>query len=264
MDAHTLISLIHWNPDPELFRVGPLAPRWYGLMFAVGFLIAYQIMLGIFRREGRSEYEVYRLFLYAFIGTMVGARLGHVLFYQPEYYLSHPLEILKIWEGGLASHGGTLGVLLAVWLYLRKSDMKYLWLGDRMAVAIPLVAGFIRLGNLFNSEIIGKPTSLPWAFVFERVDSIPRHPAQLYESLCYFAIFFINRALYKKWGADAPTGRLLGIMFTGIFAARILIEFIKENQVPFESSMPLNMGQLLSIPFVIFGLWLIRRSYRVT
>lgn len=262
MDALTLIAVIHWSPDPEVFQLGPLAPRWYGLMFAVGFLLGYQILLGIFRREGRSEVEVYRLFLYVFIGTMVGARLGHCLFYQPDYYLSHPLEILKIWEGGLASHGGTLGVLFAVWLYLRKSDMKYLWLGDRMSIPIALVSGFIRLGNLFNSEIIGVPTELPWAFVFERVDNLPRHPAQLYEALTYFAIFFINRELYRRWGKRAPTGRLLGIMFIGIFTARIFIEFIKENQVPFEEAMAFNMGQLLSIPFVLFGLWLIWRSRR--
>ena len=256
-------AVIYWDVTPELFRIGPFAPRWYGLMFATGFLLAYRIFLGIYVREGKSDLEVYKIFIYVFIGTLVGARLGHVLFYNPEYYLSNPFEIIKIWHGGLASHGGTVGVMAALYLYQRsRRKESLLWIFDRCAIVAALAAAFIRLGNLFNSEILGTPTDLPWGFVFERVDNIPRHPAQLYEALCYLAVFFVLRRIHKLKAPDIPTGRLIGIMLVGIFGSRFLIEFIKEIQEPFEASLPLDMGQLLSIPMVLAGIWLWRRSHK--
>lgn len=256
-------AVIFWDVTPELFRIGPFAPRWYGLMFAGGFLVAYRILLGIYEREGKPDLEVYKIFIYAFVGTLVGARLGHVLFYNPGYYLPNPLEIFKIWEGGLASHGGAIGVITALYLYQRKRKKEsFLWILDRAAIVSALTGAFIRLGNLFNSEILGTPSDLPWAFVFERVDNIPRHPAQLYEALCYLAIFFVLRRIHKLKAPDIPNGRLFGIMLVGIFGARFLVEFIKEVQEPFEANLPLDMGQLLSIPMVLLGLWLWRRSHK--
>ncbi len=257
-----LPAFIHWNIDPEIFRIGPVAPRWYGSFFALGFLVAYFIGIRIWRRERRNENELSTLFVYIFLGTIIGARLGHCLFYDPGYYLRHPLEILKIWEGGLASHGGALGVAIALALYTRKMRQDFLWLADRACAVIPFVAGCIRMGNFFNSEIIGKPSTLPWAIVFEKVDTIPRHPAQLYEALAYFLMFIPLITTWNRLGDKVPRGLLAGRMFVFLFGARFLIEFIKENQEPFESALPLNMGQLLSIPFIVVGIILWIRASR--
>jgi prolipoprotein diacylglyceryl transferase len=258
-----MLLQIHWNVDPTLFRLGALAPRWYGLLFASGFLIGFYLMRHVFQREDRPETDLDYLLLYLLGGTIIGARLGHVLFYAPGYYLSRPFEIIAIWEGGLASHGGLIGVPLAIWLYSRRRDNQpFVWLLDRLAAPVALTGSFIRLGNLFNSEILGKPADLPWAFVFERVDQTARHPVQLYESLSYFAIFTLLWSLYRHWGEDTPRGLLIGLFFTLIFGVRILLEWFKIEQAHFELALPLGMtmGQLLSIPAVAVGLWLIWRA----
>jgi len=183
--------MIHWGPSPEIFTIGPFSPRWYGLFFAIGFVVAYQILRkNVFEKEGRPVEDLDKLFLYTVVGTVVGARLGHCLFYEPAYYLTHPLKILMIWQGGLASHGGTIGVLISSYLFIKKHPQYgWWWIVDRMCLVIGFVAGMIRLGNFMNSEIYGKPTDVPWAIIFERVDQLPRHPTQLYESLSYFLIF---------------------------------------------------------------------------
>ena len=255
------MNYLIWNVDPEIFRFGPIAPRWYGLFFALGFLVGYFILLQIYRNERRREENLSDLFLYIFLGTLIGARLGHVLFYQPEYYLAHPWEILMIWQGGLASHGGFTGVLIALFLYWKKyRNLSFLELGDRLAIAALPAASLIRLGNFFNSEVLGLPTNLSWAVIFIRVDPIPRHPAMLYESLSYLVIFSAVYVAYWKTELIKSSGRILGLVLALSFAARFLVEFVKEAQVPFERGMLLNMGQLLSIPFIVAGLLLLYRS----
>jgi prolipoprotein diacylglyceryl transferase len=196
------------------------------------------------------------------VGTIVGARLGHCLFYEPGYYLSHPLEILFIWKGGLASHGGAAGILLATWFFVRKHHYPYLMLADRVALISPVAATFIRVGNFFNSEIIGHPSNVPWAIVFERVDRLPRHPTQLYEAAFYAVTAFFMVWLYRNTEAGKRPGVLLGTVLVVIFGFRFLIEFLKENQTPFEARLPLDLGQLLSIPAVAIGIWLILRARR--
>lgn len=251
------------NVDPEIFQLGPLAPRWYGLFFALGFMLGYLIMVQIYRTERRPEEHLSSLFLYIFVGSLIGARLGHVLFYQPDYYLTRPWEILMIWQGGLASHGGFIGVLIAVYLYLKKyRDMSFLELGDRLVIASLPAAGLIRIGNLFNSEILGEPTNLPWAIIFTRVDPIPRHPAMLYEALTYFLAFALLYIAYWKTELIKSPGRIVGAGFVACFTARFLIEFVKEEQVSFEQGMLLNVGQLLSIPFILIGFVLLYRDQK--
>lgn len=246
-----------WDSGPEIFRLGPLSIRYYGLLFALGFLVGYQIMKRIFLSEGKKEEDLSSLLMHLMLGTIIGARLGHCLFYEPAYYLSNPLEILKIWKGGLASHGGSIGVLFSTWLYVRKHpDQPYLWLADRLTLGVSFTAACIRLGNFFNSEILGKPSELPWAVIFARIDNVARHPAMLYESASYLCLFVVLMLIYKKTQGKVTSGRLLGIMLAWIFSSRILIEFVKENQVDFESGMLLNMGQILSIPFVLVGILL--------
>jgi prolipoprotein diacylglyceryl transferase len=256
---------IHWNVDPTLFRLGPFAPRWYGLLFALGFLIGFYLMRRVFRREGRPETDLDFLLLYLLGGTVIGARLGHILFYAPGYYLTRPLEIFAIWEGGLASHGGLIGVPLAIWLYSRRrDDQPFVWLLDRLAAPVALTGSFIRLGNLFNSEILGLPTDLPWAVVFERIDQTPRHPVQVYESIAYFSIFVLLWALYRRRGEDTPRGLLIGLFLTLVFGVRIVLEVFKVDQAHFALHLPLgmSMGQLLSVPAVAVGLWLVWRALR--
>ena len=259
-----LTAFIHWSPDPTIFRLGPLAPRWYGLLFGSGFLIGFYLMRRVFRREDKPLPDLDFLLIYLVAGTIIGARLGHVLFYAPGYYFAHPGEIIQVWEGGLASHGGLIGVLTAIWLYSRsRAEQPFLWLLDRLSVPVALTGAFIRLGNLFNSEILGTPTDLPWAFVFALRDDVPRHPAQLYESISYFLIFLVLGALYRRYGEDTPRGLLFGWFMTLIFGVRFLIEFVKASQAHFEMHLPLSMGQLLSIPAILIGLyflWHARRS----
>lgn len=247
-----------WDINPIIFSFGNgVGPRYYGLMFAVAFLVGYQLMLKAFKEKGYGEEVLSSLLYHVVIGTIVGARLGHCLFYEPEKYLTRPWEILFIWQGGLASHGGTVGVLLAVWLFHRKNrKIGYLWLADRMAPAIAFGAGCIRVGNFFNSEILGKPTSAFYAVIFKNVDMLPRHPAMLYEAASYFLLFAVLQFRYVKFKTDLKPASQIGLMFIWIFTARFFIEFVKENQESFENSMTLNMGQLLSLPFILLGLGL--------
>jgi phosphatidylglycerol:prolipoprotein diacylglycerol transferase len=257
LNMHHLV----WNMAPDIVQFGPLRIRWYGLFFALAFMSGYLIMAQIYRREGRSLENLSNLFAYLFFGTIIGARLGHVLFYQPDYYLKHPWEILMIWQGGLASHGGFAGVIIAVYLYLKKyREMSFLQLADRLAIPCLLAATLIRIGNFFNSEILGTPSNLPWAIVFTRVDNIPRHPAMLYEGVAYFLAFCALYIAYWKSSVIQFPGRTLGMTLVVCFLARFMIEFVKENQVPFEENLILNMGQLLSIPFIVAGAYLIYLS----
>jgi len=253
---HQLI--ITWDVNPEIFRIGSFAVRWYGLLFASAFLFGYIIMGKIFKNENLSDVLLDRLTIYMVIGVIVGARLGHCLFYEPGYYLSHPVEILRIWKGGLASHGAAIGILLAIWLFVRKEHKDYTWALDRIAIVVALAGVFIRTGNLMNSEIYGIPTTLPWGFVFLRDgQSVPRHPTQIYEALAYLSIFILLYTLYWRKKGEHIQGTLISLACILIFTARFFIEFLKTEQVDFEKGMALNMGQLMSIPFVILGLvWL--------
>jgi phosphatidylglycerol:prolipoprotein diacylglycerol transferase len=252
-----------WNTSPEIFRLGLFRLRWYGLFFAGGFLAGYKIMAQFYRRGGHPVENLSNLFVYLLVGTIIGARLGHVLLYQPDYYLARPWEILMIWEGGLASHGGFAGVVIAVYLYQKKyREMSFLELADRLAISAFLAAALIRVGNFFNSEILGAPSNLPWAVVFARIDNLPRHPAMLYEAGAYLLIFCLLYLAYWKTSIIQRPGRVLGVSLVAGFLARFLIEFVKENQAPFEREMVLNMGQLLSIPFVVAGMLLIYLSWK--
>ena len=258
------LNFIHWNVNPEIFNLGPLSIRWYGLLFASGFLLGYYIGERMFRSEGVNQKWVDSLFFYLIIATVIGARLGHVFFYGWDYYSQHPGEIIKIWHGGLASHGGVVGILVAIYIYSKVvTKRSMLWTLDRIAVPVALTAAFIRTGNLMNSEIYGIQTSLPWGFIFERNGEIvPKHPTQIYEALSYLISFGILTFMYWKTKAKNKPGLLLGTFFFLIFTARFLIEFIKEDQEAFEASMTLNMGQILSIPFVLLGIFLIIRAIK--
>lgn len=254
------LSYIRWHVSPEIVTIGPLQLRWYGLLFATGFLIGFYIMQWIYKREGRPERDLDTLLGYILLGTIVGARLGHCLFYEPSYYLYNPIEIIKVWEGGLASHGGTIGVLLALYLYTRKRpEQSFLWLADRLAIPTALTAALIRLGNLFNSEIYGKITNVPWAFIFERVDPHPRHPTQLYEAAAYLVLFGIMLVFYVRRVYFGSAGKALGFFLVWVFGWRVLIEAVKEPQESFDLGLPINMGQLLSLPFLAIGIYLLLR-----
>ncbi len=258
-----LLSSITWNADPELIRFGNFAIRWYGLLFASGFFFGYLIFIRIFKKEGISIELLDKLTLYMAIGTIIGARLGHCLFYEPAYYLSNPLEILKIWRGGLASHGAAIGILVAIHYYSKNVRRSYFWVLDRVVIAVALAGFFIRMGNLMNSEIYGIQTDLPWGFIFAAAgETLPKHPTQIYEGLSYLAIFGLLHWLYWRSDGKPKEGYLFSIFLILLFTVRFLIEFIKEVQVDFETGMTLNMGQWLSIPFVIAGFALLFRSYR--
>jgi len=261
--------LINWNVSPEIFSIGPITIRWYGLLFASAFLVGFQIMTKIFKNEKKNLDDLNDLVWYMILGTVIGARLGHCLFYNPSYYLSHPLEILQVWKGGLASHGAAIGILIAIYLYSKKKkDQPFLWVMDRVVITVALGGSFIRLGNLFNSEIIGKPTDLPWGFKFVRAhvaDPLtPRHPAQLYESIAYLITFFVLYKIYNSKKGKIPQGYLFGLFLIIVFGFRFLVEFIKENQTYFEEGMLLNMGQILSIPLIILGIYLFLKSKKET
>lgn len=261
---------IHWNADPVIFSAGAVELRWYSLLFISGFILGWFIFKWFFKREGISEKLLDPLLYTLLIGTIVGARLGHCLFYDPAYYLGSWngfLEIFMPWKGGLASHGGTLFLFFAmIWFarrYGRKNDFDFLWLLDHLAIAVSFAAMFIRLGNLLNSEIYGHVTDLPWGFVFERRGEVePKHPTQLYEALSYAILGLVLLFLYVRKTKWLYRGSYIGIFFIVLFGMRFLIEFVKENQVDFEAGMALNMGQLLSIPFVLLGIAILIYSYK--
>jgi len=259
-----ILSFIHWNANPEIFHLGSLSVRWYGLLFAGGFLIGYYIAEKMLRSEGVEQKWIDSLFFYMIVATVVGARLGHVLFYGWDYYSQHPAEIIKVWHGGLASHGGAIGIIIALFIYSKKITKRtMLWPLDRVVVPTALVAAFIRTGNLMNSEIYGVQTSLPWGFIFERNgELVPKHPTQIYEALAYLITFGVLIYLYRKTSAKNRPGLLLGTFLIMVFTARFFIEFIKEDQEAFEAGMVLNMGQWLSVPFVISGILLVVRAIK--
>jgi len=256
-----LLAAIIWNVDREIVSFGNFALRWYGLLFAFGFVLGYQIMYSIYIKEGKTQKQLDKLSITMIVSTVVGARLGHCLFYEPEYYLSNPIAILKIWEGGLASHGAAIAILIGLFLYVRnQKDISLLWLLDRIVIVIPLAGALIRLGNFFNSEIYGIPTDVPWAVIFQKVDDIPRHPVQLYESFAYFIIFIILYFTYKNKFNKLKPGFLFGLFLVTVFGARFFIEFFKSLQTDLELGLPLRMGQILSIPFIIIGIYFILRK----
>lgn len=264
-----MLNFITWDVSPEIFRFGDFAIRWYGLFFACGFLIGQQLMHWFFKLEKRDEKDLDQLLIYMVASTILGARLGHCLFYEPEYYLANPLKILYVWQGGLASHGATIGILFGVYLFSRKyAGYSWLYLLDRLVITIALGGCFIRLGNLMNSEIVGKPTDAAWGFVFNRnmneltgfAEDFARHPSQLYEAIFCLFLFVFLLFTYLKTKENTPNGRIFGWFVVLLFSQRILVEFTKENQVAFENGLPLNMGQILSIPMVIFGVYILFKS----
>lgn len=268
---------IHWNPDVVAFTIGSFSVRWYSLCWCVGLLSVFLLEQKLFKEQGIPDEKFDPLFIYAFIGILVGARLGHCLFYEPEYFLSsgkHFVEMLLpirfrqdgswVLTGytGLASHGGTIGLMLALWLYVRRTKLSFRLVLDNIAIVTPICACAIRLGNLMNSEIIGNPTEVPWAFIFERVDDLPRHPGQLYEAIAYFIFFFVGWWFYRRHREKVGTGFFFGLCIFLIFTFRFFIEYTKEIQVNFEQGMLFNMGQLLSIPFILLGAWCMVRGWR--
>lgn len=257
-----ILNYINWNVDPEIFHWGFLSVRYYGLFFAIAFMLGYYLLEKMFKSENIQQEWLEKLFMYVVIATIVGARLGHVFFYGWDYYSKHLGDILKIWEGGLASHGGAIGILVALHFYSKKVTRKsMIWTLDRMVISVALAAVFIRLGNLMNSEIYGHETKLPWGFIFERRNEVvAKHPTQIYEALCYLITFVTLFFTYWKTKAKEKQGLLFGIFLIGIFLSRFFIEFVKENQETWEEGMTLNMGQWLSIPFVIAGIYFIYKA----
>ena len=247
--------------NPIAFTFGPLSVRWYGLLFSSGFIIGYIIMQIFFRRKHYQTEDLDKLLLYIFIGTVIGARLAHCLIYEPDFYLSNPIEILKIWEGGLASHGGALGVTVAVLVFLHSHKYRFLEIADMLCVPIALVCSMIRVGNFFNSEILGIPTGSDYGVIFARLgETFPRHPAQLYEAFAYFCVFIILFLIYQFY-KKRPDGLILGLLLTLSFILRMLIEPFKIEQADYSTNSILNVGQLLSIPFVLTGIAVIIYSY---
>ncbi len=273
---------IRWDVSPEIIE-GWKTPNYYGLLFVTGLILGYYVIRKMYKKANMSDASLDKLVFYMIIATIVGARLGHVIFYGPwwdginelgmyeEGYFSHPLSIFKVWEGGLASHGGVMAIIIALVIYSRKVINKpYLWIFDRIAAPGAIGAAFIRLGNLMNSEIVGDPTNVPWGFEFinywnettKMYDPTPRHPAQLYESLCYFIIFAILMYMFWKKSAWRRPGMLFGTFLILLFGARFFIEFVKLGQTAFDSTLTINTGQWLSIPFIIAGILILIRSFK--
>lgn len=262
--------MVHWNPDLVAFSLGPIEVRWYSLCWCIGLALAYIVVYKLYRRQGIAQEKFDPLFLYCFVGILAGARLGHCLFYEPDYFLAHPMEMLLPirqdamgeWTftgyAGLASHGGTLGLMIALWLYMKRTGVKLLTVLDNIAIATPITAAFIRLGNLMNSEIVGKATDSNWGFVFEKLgEDFPRHPGQLYEAIAYLVFFFVGLWLYRRRPESVGSGFFFGYCLFSIFSFRLFVEMFKEVQEAWELSMQaaigLNQGQMLSIPFILLG-----------
>ncbi|RYC66739.1 prolipoprotein diacylglyceryl transferase [Spirosoma sordidisoli] len=261
-----MLSYITWTVTPDIVQIGPFAISWYGVFFALSFLIGSQLISSIFRQEGKPASDVDSLLIYMVVSTVVGARLGHFLFYEPATLWQHPLEVILPPYRGLASHGAAIGILTGLLLYVRSRRSRgqsFLWVADRIAIVVALSGFFIRLGNLMNSEIVGRPTTLPWGVVFvnnTEYAPVARHPAQLYEALTCLLLFGVLLTMWRRTKRETPQGLLLGIFFVWVFTLRFGYEFLKENQVAFENQMPLNVGQLLSIPAIMLGIYLIVKS----
>lgn len=267
-----ILSFITWNPDPVLFHIGNLAVRWYSVLLAVGFFTSYLFARRMFRLEGKERMLLESYGIWMVIGVLVGGRLGHCLFYEFDYYIRHPIEIIKPWEGtlgkdavftglsGFSSHGWAIGLIIAIWINSRLKKVSILWALDIAAVTVVLAGAFVRMGNLMNSEIVGSPTELPWAFIFPRIDPLPRHPAQIYESLAYLLTFIFTYRYFLNKKHTVPNGTYLGWVLIGVFVSRFIIEFLKRDQVDAEADMILNLGQWLSIPFILVGAFLVARS----
>lgn len=268
-----MLASIVWNVDPEIVTLGPVVLRWYGIMWAIGFLVGYSIEEKVYNRERMPEENMEKLFLYMLIGTVIGARLGHCFFYDWEYYSRHLTEVFCVWKGGLSSHGGACGILLALYIFSRKVAHKsYMWVMDRIVLAVAICGACIRFGNLMNHEIYGHPSDVPWAFQFitnihawqngaDPIYSLPSHPTQIYEMLYCLITFAVVMFLYWKTNARKFEGFIFGVFLIGIFLTRFLLEFIKNNQESFEDAMVLNMGQLLSVPLILWGIYLLVKSF---
>jgi len=253
-----------WNIDPVLLHLGSLQLRWYSLLFVGSFFLGAMLLTWIFKREKKDPEIIETLLIYLMVGVVIGSRLMHCFAYEPEFYLSHPLEIFKIWKGGLASHGGLLGALVAMYFFSKKYNLSYLWLVARVSMPGALTAAFVRIGNFFNSEILGLPTDKPWGIIFERIDMIPRHPVQLYEASAYLILVLILVTIYKKISPNFFTKLAPGIFFTYMFSVRFLLEYTKTRQADYATSLPFSTGQMLSIPFILLGLvwifWVLKSS----
>lgn len=266
---HNLLQVV-WDAQPEIFTIFGFPIRWYGLMFAASFLLGFQIMKRIFKIENRPEQDLDALLMTMVISTVLGARMGHYIFYEGSDFLKDPigffLEMIVPPYSGLASHGAALGILVGLYIFVRRhKSYDYLWLTDRMVIVAALGGAFIRFGNFMNSEIVGTPSDVPWAVIFKQnteFPMVPRHPAQLYESISCFVLFVILIILYNHWKTKTPRGSLTGLFFVWVFFLRFFYEFIKENQKDFESNYSLKMGQILSIPVVIFGIVILVRAFR--
>ena len=245
-------------PSPTISEIGPIRPRWYGILFAGSFLVGFWLTRKMFLHADRDPLEVDQLLTYVLIGTVVGARLGHVLFYDPYFYfIERPDQILAIWNGGLASHGAAVGIIIAMYLFVKKKrDMNFLWLADRVVVVVAIAGAFIRTGNFMNSEIVGEPTDMAWGIIFSRLDMVPRHPTMLYEALLCILVFGILWKVYYAYKKNPPEGSLFSLFLAILFSGRFLLEFTKIDQARFASEWFLNMGQWLSIPLVAVGIWL--------
>lgn len=263
---------INWDVSPIIFYIGSFGIRWYSILFVVGFLTAYFILQKMFKKEGVDLDILDKFTVYMFVSLLVGLRLGHCLFYEPDYYLANPLEIILpidlktgTFTGyqGLASHGGAIGILIGIYLFYRKTKINYIWILDRLVIVIPLVGACVRVGNLMNSEIYGVQTALPWGFVFlQNGETLPKHPTQLYEALSYIIIFASLMIYYFKKNGKPRPGNVFGIFLIALFGIRFIIEFIKQDQVDFEGGMLFNMGQLLSVPFILAGVIFVYMSYK--
>ena len=259
-----ILNAIHWNIDPVMFNIGSFGLRYYSLGFLIAFVLGYYIIYRMFKHEGVNLKYLDSLIVYIFLAVLIGARLGHCLFYEPDYFCTseHWVEIFWPFHNGhftgfqgLASHGAAIGIVTAMWLYWKRYKLNAWWFFDRLVIVVALGGAFIRLGNLFNSEIYGVETTLPWGFVFERNgETVPKHPTQLYESFSYLIIFAVSLWYYIRKKGQFKTGTIFGWWLVALFGVRLLIEFVKNNQVDFEAGMALNMGQLLSIPFIVGGL----------
>lgn len=257
-----MLAYIHWDASPEIVSIGPLTLRWYGLLFALGFLVGLYLVKKAFEEENRPEEWLDKVFIYIVVGAVVGARLGHVIFYEWDYYSQHLSDIPKVWKGGLASHGGAIGILTALLIYSKRITKKSLyWIFDKIVVAIALAGCFIRLGNLMNSEILGKKTDVAWAFIFEKIDDVPRHAVQLYESMFYLLSFFILYYVYWKTDKRKKEGYMFGLFLVLIWGGRFWLEFYKSDLGGIQSYFGnvLSTGQLLSIPLILWGIYLIFR-----